>query len=81
MTATVVEFNQNDTLIFEVLVKLVVLFFESCDFVVFHDILVGLEVVVVNVSLHEKVLNLKRVELFLRFYQFHGEDFLLLSDE
>jgi hypothetical protein len=81
LATSVHEFNQHDALVFEVLVELVVLFFKGCDFVVFHDLLVLLQVVVVNVPVHEEVLNLKCVHFLLVFQQFYWQDVFFLCDQ
>ena len=46
---------------------------------VFHDLLVLLQVVVVYVPVHEKVLNLKRVHLLLVLQQLQRQDVFLLG--
>lgn len=48
---------------------------------VFHDLLVLLEVVVVNVPVHEEVLNLKCVHFLLVFQQLYRQDVFFLGDQ
>ena len=48
---------------------------------IFHDLLVFFEVVVVNVPIHEKVLDLKCVHFLLVFQQLYGQDVFLLHDQ
>lgn len=48
---------------------------------VFHDLLVLLQVVVVNVPVHKEVLNLKCVHFLLVFQQLYRQDVFFLGDQ
>ena len=48
---------------------------------IFHDFFIGLEVIMVNVALHEEVLNFKRIKFLFGFYQFQWKNIFLFGDK
>lgn len=70
MAAPVYELDQYDTFVLEILVEFVVLFLKGGDLVIFHYLLVLLEIVMVDVAIHEEILDLKSVHFLLVFQKF-----------